>query len=61
MGHSVDDIWIDVGLGKQFRDVLGTAGCKVKWKAYVGPAQEGHWFREPEELDGIARFFDARM
>lgn len=59
LGHGTDDAYVDVALGRQARDVLAQLGLKAEWKEYTGADQEGHWFKEPEELDDIAKFLAA--
>lgn len=36
-------------------------GFQVDWREYVGAAEEGHWLKEPEELDAIAEFWAWNM
>lgn len=59
LGHSTDDAYVDVTLGRQARDFLSGIGFKVMWKEYVGAEQEGHWYKEPEQLEDIAQFLAA--
>lgn len=59
LGHGTDDAYVDVSLGRQARAVLTKIGILVQWKEYAGAEEEGHWFKEPEELDDIAAFFQA--
>lgn len=61
ISHSTDDLWIDVSLGRQIRDVLRKLGCNVEWKEFSGAAEEGHWMKEPEEFDAVADFLESRM
>ncbi|KAF2259550.1 alpha/beta-hydrolase [Lojkania enalia] len=61
MGHSTDDKWISVKLGRQFRDVVRSAGCQVEWREYVGAEEEGHWLKDPEEFDAISDFLLRQM
>lgn len=56
LGHGTDDAYVDVGLGRQAARVLSELGLRVEWREYSGADQEGHWLKEPEELDDIARF-----
>ncbi|KFA78624.1 hypothetical protein S40288_06976 [Stachybotrys chartarum IBT 40288] len=55
-GHGIDDAYVDVELGRQARDALTSLGMKVEWKEYQGAEQEGHWLKEPEEIDDIFQF-----
>ena len=59
LGHGTDDAYVDVSLGYQAKTVLSDIGFDVTWKRYAGAEQEGHWFKEPEELDDIAKFLAA--
>lgn len=54
LGHGTDDVYVDVSLGRQAKVVLSDIGFDVTWKEYFGSEQEGHWYKEPEELDDIA-------
>ncbi|KAH7305779.1 Alpha/Beta hydrolase protein [Stachybotrys elegans] len=56
LGHGIDDAYVDVELGRQARDALTSIGLEVEWKEYEGAEQEGHWFKEPEEIDDIFQF-----
>ena len=56
LGHGADDAYVDVELGQQAKAVLEQAGMRVQWKQYSGAEQEGHWLKEPEELDDIVEF-----
>ncbi|KAI1151637.1 Alpha/Beta hydrolase protein [Nemania diffusa] len=55
-GHGVDDAYVDVALGRQAADVLGTTGYDVVWTEYSGAEQEGHWFKVPDEVVDIVAF-----
>ncbi|EFJ35414.1 hypothetical protein SELMODRAFT_79756 [Selaginella moellendorffii] len=57
LGHGTDDEMVDVKFGRQARDVLKAAKVKnLTWKEYVGAELDGHWFKEPEEMDDIVAF-----
>lgn len=56
LGHGVDDAYVDIALGQQVRQILTNIGLKVVWKEYSGAEQEGHWLKEPEEVDNIGDF-----
>jgi len=58
LGHGLDDAYVDAELGRAAKDVLTKAGYKVEWREYEGADEEGHWFKEPEELIDIANFLD---
>ncbi len=57
MGHGRDDAYVDIVLGRQAHQLLVDVGfAKVQWQEYEGAEQEGHWLKEPEEMDDLARF-----
>ncbi|KAF8201557.1 beta-1,4-glucosidase [Pholiota molesta] len=57
LGHGIDDVWVDVWLGRQARDTLKGVGFEVVgWKEYEGAENDGHWFKIPEEIDDVAEF-----
>ncbi|KAF4342826.1 acyl thioesterase 1 [Fusarium beomiforme] len=56
LGHGTDDAYVDVKLGREARDVLTQIGFTVLWKEYQGAEQEGHWIKEPEEVDDLVAF-----
>lgn len=60
LGHGVDDIWVDIELGRKAGDLLRRCGYKVTLKEYAGAEQEGHWFKEPEQYDDMVAFLDQR-
>lgn len=59
LGHGSDDAYVDITLGRQARDVLNEIGFDVGWKEYLGAEQEGHWLKEPEEIDDFAAFLET--
>ncbi|KAF3939565.1 hypothetical protein ABW19_dt0200654 [Dactylella cylindrospora] len=59
LGHGTDDAFVDIKLGLEVRDILGRIGYQVEWYQYEGAEQEGHWLKEPEEIDDICRFVDT--
>ncbi|KAI5803052.1 lysophospholipase/carboxylesterase family protein [Geopyxis carbonaria] len=57
LGHGSDDAYVDIELGRSARDLLHKMGFdEVEWKEYTGAEEEGHWLKEPEELDDILKF-----
>ncbi|KAF3764191.1 hypothetical protein M406DRAFT_28334, partial [Cryphonectria parasitica EP155] len=54
--HGTDDAYVDIDLGRAARAVLTGLGMKVEWREYSGAEQEGHWFKEPEEIDDVVNF-----
>ncbi|KAK8238211.1 Alpha/Beta hydrolase protein [Phyllosticta capitalensis] len=52
IGHGRHDDLVSMRLGEQARDVLLTLGCDVRWEDY----DEGHWWREPEQMDHLVEF-----
>ncbi|KAH8726617.1 Alpha/Beta hydrolase protein [Phaeosphaeriaceae sp. PMI808] len=61
LGHGVDDTYVDIELGRQAKRVVTQAGFNVQWKEYSGAEQEGHWLKEPEEVDDIAHFLATHL
>ncbi|EWC48387.1 hypothetical protein DRE_02156 [Drechslerella stenobrocha 248] len=59
LGHGVDDAYVDVNLGLQTLYILCRAGYSVLWKTYEGAESNGHWLKEPEEFEDIARFIET--
>jgi lysophospholipase II len=59
LGHGADDEWIDVTLGQAVRDSFKKAGCNVLWKEYTGGNDQGHWFKEPEQLLDMHEFLTS--
>jgi predicted esterase len=58
LGHGIDDAYIDVQLGRAARRALTKAGYSVEWREYQGADEEGHWLKEPEQVDDIAFFLE---
>ncbi|KAI0132913.1 Alpha/Beta hydrolase protein [Xylariales sp. AK1849] len=61
LGHGIDDAYVDIELGRQAAYTLRKIGLKVEWHEYSGAEQEGHWLKEPEELDDIIRFLVSTL
>ncbi|EFJ13683.1 hypothetical protein SELMODRAFT_121880 [Selaginella moellendorffii] len=61
LGHGTDDNLIELDLGKQARDLLTRMGMSVSWKEYEGADQDGHWIKEPEEVDDIVAFLSDAL
>ncbi|KAK4128845.1 alpha/beta-hydrolase [Parathielavia appendiculata] len=59
LGHGTDDVYVNVSLGRRAAVVLGKISLNVEWHEYSGADQEGHWIKEPEELDDIVRFLES--
>lgn len=59
LGHGIDDAYVDIALGIQAKEVLTKIGLTVQWREYTGAEEEGHWLKEPDELDDIADFLKA--
>lgn len=56
-GHGIDDAYVDIKLGQQARDVFRQLRfSNVQCANYSGAEQEGHWLKEPEEIDDIVDF-----
>ncbi|KAL2132672.1 hypothetical protein VTI74DRAFT_3542 [Chaetomium olivicolor] len=61
LAHGTDDAYVNIELGRQAAHVLRKIGLKVDWREYSGADQEGHWLKEPEEFDDIARFLESAL
>ncbi|KAL2006733.1 hypothetical protein VTN00DRAFT_9401 [Thermoascus crustaceus] len=62
LSHGEDDKWVDVSLGKTAHNVLIRLGFQnVSWKSYTGAEGDGHWLKEPEQLDDIVKFLEERF
>ncbi|KAF2862710.1 Phospholipase/carboxylesterase [Piedraia hortae CBS 480.64] len=55
-GHGIDDAYVDIELGRQASRTMAKVGIPSEWKEYSGADKEGHWFKEPEEIDDICEF-----
>ncbi|KAJ1334027.1 lysophospholipase II [Microdochium nivale] len=56
-GHGIDDAYVDFKLGQQARDVFRQLRfINVQCANYSGAEQEGHWLKEPEEIDDMVDF-----
>ncbi|KAK2598017.1 hypothetical protein QQS21_005854 [Conoideocrella luteorostrata] len=58
LGHGVDDAIVDIELGRQAARVLNDVGLTVTSVEYSGAELDGHWFKEPEEMNDIAKFLE---
>ncbi|KAL0637932.1 hypothetical protein Q9L58_003010 [Maublancomyces gigas] len=61
LGHGADDVWVDLKLGKQARDILKSMGIDVTWRKYIGAEEDGHWLKETEEFDDIVKFLKEKV
>lgn len=59
LGHGVDDVYVDVDLGRPARQVLSQAGFIVEWTECSGVDQESHWLKASEKINDIARFLQG--
>lgn len=58
LAHGTDDAEVDVELGRTARKLLSRLSTVVTWREYRGAEQDGHWIKEPEELDDIVQFLN---
>lgn len=56
LGHGRDDAYVDVEEGRRASGVFERAGAVVTVREYEGADEEGHWLKEPEEVDDIVEF-----
>lgn len=61
LSHGEDDQWVDVSLGRAAHDLLVTLGSQVSWKTYTEAEGDGHWLKEPEQVDDIVAFIAKRF
>lgn len=57
LGHGAVDEKVPVGLGEAAARVVQNAGYQVGWKAY---ADQGHWYKIPDQIDDIVSFIVSR-
>jgi lysophospholipase II len=53
LSHCKDDSVIDIRLGRELRDSLGSLGAVSEWQEY---ADGGHWIKDPEAVNDFASF-----
>jgi lysophospholipase II len=58
LGHGIDDAYVDVELGRAAKEALTKAGYATEWAEYEGADEEGHWLKEPEQINDIASFLE---
>lgn len=59
IGHGRDDAYVNIELGQQAHQLLTDVGfTAVEWRDYEGAEQEGHWLKEPVEMNDLARFLE---
>lgn len=62
LSHNTDDDVVNVKLGRALRDSLRTFGMVVKWDEHEhGDPAMKHWIKEPEGIDHLVAFLEARM
>jgi hypothetical protein len=55
------DAYVDIELGREVQTTLRHIGFEVEWKEYSGADEEGHWLKEPEQVDGISAFIQRAI
>lgn len=59
LGHGSADEEVSIKLGEEMIDFLaGKLQMDVTWKVYEG---FGHWYKTPDEIDGIVRFLQKEV
>jgi lysophospholipase II len=53
LSHCNDDSIINIRLGRELRDSLGSLGAVSEWQEY---ADGGHWIKDPEAVNDFASF-----
>jgi len=61
MGHGSDDAYVDIELGREVQTTLQHIGFEIEWKEYSGADEEGHWLKEPEQVDDISAFIQRAI
>ncbi|XP_002993590.2 acyl-protein thioesterase 1 [Selaginella moellendorffii] len=62
LGHGTHDRKVPLELALRARHVLSTnMNVDVTWRQYVGAKLDGHWIKEPEELEDVAEFLQAKL
>ncbi|KAF3909842.1 hypothetical protein ABW21_db0204344 [Orbilia brochopaga] len=61
LSHGVEDPYIDSSHGESARELLEVLGYRVIWKEYYGAEEDGHWLKEPEEMDDLAWFIEKAI
>ena len=56
LGHGRDDAYVDVEEGRKARGLFERVGAVVTVGEYEGADEEGHWLKEPEEVNDIVEF-----
>jgi predicted esterase len=57
IGHGEEDPKIPSHLGESAAQTLRRIGLDVTWKLY---AEQGHWYKVPEEIDDIIDFLEKK-
>ncbi|KAJ4245550.1 hypothetical protein NW762_014059 [Fusarium torreyae] len=57
LGHGEEDEKIKLSLGEEACRVLRSVVFQVEWASYQG---RGHWYKVPDEIDDIVRFFTQK-
>lgn len=60
LGHGTDDVPVSVTNCHELTAVFQGLGVKVEAREYTGAGREGHWVKEPEQLDDIVRFLKVQ-
>ncbi|PSS23328.1 hypothetical protein M430DRAFT_117406, partial [Amorphotheca resinae ATCC 22711] len=54
LGHGDQDDVVPLEYGKNVMEALQAMGINLEWKVY---AEQGHWYKVPDTIDDIVRFF----
>lgn len=57
LGHGDQDDVVPLEYGKNVMEALQAMGINLEWKVY---AEQGHWYKVPDTIDDIVRFFGEK-
>lgn len=61
LGHCVDNPYVSIVMGIQARGVLSRVGFKsIYWDELNETGEEGHWFKDRDQLRRVVDFFEQR-
>ncbi|KAF2116626.1 Alpha/Beta hydrolase protein [Lophiotrema nucula] len=61
LGHDTYDIPVSVTNCRELSVLLRALGMRIDAREYVGAPREGHWVKEPEQLDDIVEFLKGKI
>ncbi|KAF2651976.1 alpha/beta-hydrolase [Lophiostoma macrostomum CBS 122681] len=61
LGHGTDDIPVSVSYCRDLTGILRSLKVQLETREYIGAEREGHWVKEPEQLDDVVTFLRTLM